>query len=517
MKLLKLLNEWRIILVLLLLFLSFFWIHPNFDKNGMEVVSVKEPAVFYGISIGDIVTNINGYEINTLADFENIVSNLNSSEPVSVEFKKEIFPYVYSTQTAYYLPYTSRNKTSIGFTLSPISDTNIEFGLEIVGGTKVLLKPNKTLTDDEVENVIAILEKRLNIFGLREIPISYVRDFSGNQYFRLEFAGTGPEEVRELLEKEGSFEARIGNKTVFTGDDILSVCIGGTECYAQIVPVESSDGKVYWQFGFGIFISQEGAERFANITSNMSVVDCTSSGCYLDGEISFYIDGEPVGNSLRISSNLKGKVVTNPSITGSRTTRLEAQQEMRTLQAILQSRKMPVNMEIERTEIISPQLGKEFAQNIFFVFILAILGVEVVVLLRYRDWRISLPIMFITLSEIVITLGIASLIHWTLDLAGIAGLIATVGTGVDDQIVMTDEVLHGQEKEKIRGVKERLKKAFFIIIASFASTVATMLPLATAGAGILRGFAITTIIAICVGIFITRPAYARLIEHTVKR
>ncbi|MCD6404133.1 MAG: protein translocase subunit SecD, partial [Nanoarchaeota archaeon] len=99
-----------------------------------------------------------------------------------------------------------------------------------------------------------------------------------------------------------------------------------------------------------------------------------------------------------------------------------------------------------------------------------------------------------------------------LDLAGIAGLIAAVGTGVDDQIVITDEVLRGEKEEKVRSIKERIKRAFFIIIVSFASTVATMLPLTFAGAGLLRGFAITTIIAVSIGIFITRPAYARLIE-----
>ncbi len=516
-KIIKILQEWRIILVLAFLFSSFFWIHPNFDKVGLEITSVKEPAVFYGISIGDVVTNINGYEINNMGDFVQATSKLNTSEAVTVEFKRETLPYVFSTFSEMYFPGELKNKTNIGFFVEEIGDTNIEFGLEIEGGTKVLLKPNKTLTQDEVENVIAVLEQRLNIFGIKEIPISYVQDFSGNQYFRLEFAGVGPEQVQELLEREGNFEARIGNKTIFTGNDILSVCIGGTGCYAQITPQESSDGSIFWSFNFEIFISQEGAAKFANATSNMSVVDCTDSGCYLDGSIGFYIDGEPVGTELRISSNLKGKTVTNPSISGARESQIESQKEMKILQALLQSRTLPVPMTLERTEIISPQLGNEFAQNIFFVLLMAIFGIEVIVFLRYRSLKISLPILFVTLSEIFITLGVAALLQWTLDLAGIAGLIAAVGTGVDDQIVMTDEVLHGRgDKRRIESIKSRLKHAFFIIIAAFAATVATMLPLAVAGAGVLRGFAITTIIATSVGIFITRPAYARIIELLMK-
>ncbi|PJA22517.1 preprotein translocase subunit SecD, partial [archaeon CG_4_10_14_0_2_um_filter_Archaea_38_6] len=65
--------------------------------------------------------------------------------------------------------------------------------------------------------------------------------------------------------------------------------------------------------------------------------------------------------------------------------------------------------------------------------------------------------------------------------------------------------------------KDKIKRAFFIVFATFTISIAVMLPLIWAGAGILRGFAITTIIAISVGVFITRPAYARILELIVKR
>ena len=43
-----------------------------------------------------------------------------------------------------------------------------------------------------------------------------------------------------------------------------------------------------------------------------------------------------------------------------------------------------------------------------------------------------------------------------------------------------------------------------------------MLPLVFAGAGLLKGFAITTIIGASVGVFITRPAYSKVIEILLK-
>jgi len=62
-----------------------------------------------------------------------------------------------------------------------------------------------------------------------------------------------------------------------------------------------------------------------------------------------------------------------------------------------------------------------------------------------------------------------------------------------------------------------MKDAFFVIMAAFSSSIAVMIPLGIAGAGILKGFAITNIISITIGLLITRPAYSRIIELMNKR
>jgi len=68
----------------------------------------------------------------------------------------------------------------------------------------------------------------------------------------------------------------------------------------------------------------------------------------------------------------------------------------------------------------------------------------------------------------------------------------------------------------------RIKGAFFIVFAAAATLIAAMLPLAyigftrgTTGIGFMSGFAVTTIIGVLVGIFITRPVYAKFIERFV--
>ncbi len=115
-------------------------------------------------------------------------------------------------------------------------------------------------------------------------------------------------------------------------------------------------------------------------------------------------------------------------------------------------------------------------------------------------------------SEIILTFGIASLIKWNLDLPSIAGIIATIGTGVDDQIVILDE----SQNSKTYSVKERIKRALFIIFGSYFTVLFSLLPLYWAGAGLLKGFAVTTIIGVSVGVFITRPAFAEIIKRITK-
>ena len=169
-----------------------------------------------------------------------------------------------------------------------------------------------------------------------------------------------------------------------------------------------------------------------------------------------------------------------------------------------------------KVDSISPLLGDEFIDNALLVGALAILAVAIVIFVRYRQLKISLTMMGIMVSEVIMLLGVAALIGWNLDLAAIAGIIIAVGTGVDDQIVITDETLSGQKRGRLYDWKRRLKQAFFIIMAAYFTTVVAMVPLIFAGAGLLKGFAITTIIGVSIGVFITRPTYAAIIRILVE-
>jgi preprotein translocase subunit SecD len=182
---------------------------------------------------------------------------------------------------------------------------------------------------------------------------------------------------------------------------------------------------------------------------------------------------------------------------------------MNRLKAVLRTGGLPYQLEIVKLDTISPTLGNDFVRFILIAGIAALLAASIVVLVRYKSVKSSIAVILFSFSEIVVILGIASLIKWNLDLASIAGILATIGTGFDDQIVILDE----SKNKNVLSLKQRLKRAFTIIMGAYFTALVSLLPLIWAGAGLLKGFAITTIIGISVGVFITRPAFSEAVKR----
>ena len=182
------------------------------------------------------------------------------------------------------------------------------------------------------------------------------------------------------------------------------------------------------------------------------------------------------------------------------------------------SQRLPVGISFESEEWIEPRLGAEFMDEAVRAIFVALVGVGVLIYLRYKHLKISASIMGTMLSELVVTLGIASALGWSIGLPEIGGLIVVVGTGVDHQIIITDEVLRGALPHAQRvSLKGRIGRAFSIIFTAAATTIAAMLLLATVGFGAMRGFALITIVGIIIAVLLTRPAYARVLRFMMAK
>ena len=500
---------------------------------------------------------INNEPINTIQDYYNFIKNIKVNQTIQIKTNKDIYTLfskpllnitvLNETETKIIQEITQVNETvdnkivlvnktvnktitvnktlsevigveDLGFKVYEAPTTNIRKGLDLQGGTRVLLKPAEKLSSEDTSILLANMNQRLNVYGLSDIIIRTSKDLSGQQYISVEIAGVSEEEIKELLAKQGKFEAKIGNNTVFIGGqrDVTYVC-RSADCSGIDPNYGCSKMQEGWgcRFSFSISLSPNAAQRQADFTKELDVI--TENGeQYLTESLSLYLDDVKV-DSLRIAAGLKGRATTDIAISGFGTgaTQQEAVysslENMKKLQTIMITGSLPVKLEIEKTDALSPLLGKELLNNAILVGLLSILAVSSVIFIRYKKLQIILPMIITMLAEVIILLGVASLIGWNIDLAAIAAIIIAVGTGVDDQIVIVDESLKG-EREHTYDWKQKFKKAFFIIMAAYFTTMVAMLPLWFAGAGLLKGFAVITMIGISVGVFITRPAFAAVVE-----
>ncbi len=132
---------------------------------------------------------------------------------------------------------------------------------------------------------------------------------------------------------------------------------------------------------------------------------------------------------------------------------------------------------------------------------------------KYRRSEILIPMVGTSTSEVIMILGVAALIGWQLDLASIAGVIASIGTGIDHLVIITDEVLAEGKLPPTRVFKSRITKAFTIILGAATANIIALSPLVVMGFGTLKGFAITTIIGVLIGVIIARPVYGIVIKE----
>ncbi len=247
----------------------------------------------------------------------------------------------------------------------------------------------------------------------------------------------------------------------------------------------------------------------------------------LDLRVSYYTpqQGEDLKDFVERVLNLYGPYIlrfdpakggnTGLQLSGSAPTKEDALQEAKKIYSVLRSGSLTVKLHVVNEEYISPTLGASFKKQAVIAGIGALIAVLLIVYLHYRRWKIAIPVASTSLFEVIIILGIAALIRWNLDLPSIAGIIAAIGTGVDQQIVITDELLGGTSGGVTRRMStlRRMARAFFVIFASAATTVVAMSFLLVYFVGTLKGFAVTTILGVLIGVLITRPAYAEIAKY----
>ena len=161
-------------------------------------------------------------------------------------------------------------------------------------------------------------------------------------------------------------------------------------------------------------------------------------------------------------------------------------------------------IELQRIEFVGPQIGSELRDQGGFGMLVALGMILLYVAFRFQ-YKFALGAVAALAHDVVIILGLFSLLAWDFDLTVLAALLAVIGYSLNDTIVVSDRMREnfrgerGFEPEEIvnRSINQTLSRT---LITSF-TTLLVLMALFFFGGEMIRGFSQALIIGVLVGTY----------------
>ena len=270
-------------------------------------------------------------------------------------------------------------------------------------------------------------------------------------------------ETNDLEVAEGTYTPLI------TGENITQVTVG-------------QESQTSADYAVNVALDSEGSQAFAQATEDLVSTN---------GRIVIILDGV-VQSAPAVQSVITGGEV---SITGGYT--LDEAQSMRT---ILESGSLPVSFEYSQSQVVGPTLGQDALASGVVVAIIGLIVVLLYLLFFYRGLGLIASAMIAVFAVFYLGL-LATLSHFglfSLSLAGIAGIVLTIGMAADSSILIMErfreEIRMGRSVKaaSITGVKH----AIFTSIDADLVTLVSALTLFFLAAASVKGFGLTLALGI---------------------
>jgi preprotein translocase subunit SecD len=360
----------------------------------------------------------------------------------------------------------------------------------------------RRLREWAVTQALERTRRRVDKYGVAE-PAIYRQE---NDQIALQLPGVkNPQEAIAFIKTAGRLEFKLLNTT----DDLQKALAGQVPAGSEVLYGEDVDdsGKIikrpylvysqtlltgdrlkeakvgidqYNKPAISISFDSEGAKIFDRVT-----------GDNVGKQLAIILDGV-VHSAPRIQDRISGG---NAQITGNFT-----HDEAAKLAIVLRE-SLPAPMKIVQNVTVGPSLGQDSIDKGIRAALFGCLFVVVFMVVYYRmsgfiaDYAVVL--------NMVLLLGAMALLNATLTLPGIAGIILTIGMGVDSNVLMFERI-----REEIRAGKQPraavdsgYDKAFLTILDSHVTTLITAATLFLFGTGAIKGFAVTLSLGIIINLY----------------
>lgn len=355
----------------------------------------------------------------------------------------------------------------------------IKQGLDLQGGTHLVYTIDLSKTQDDkrteaIESLRKVIQNRVDSFGVGEPLIQVAKGFDGSYKLIVELPGI--KDVNQAINLIGK-TAQLEFKEQADENNLKETGLKGDKLSRAEVTFDETTRKPQISIEF----NEQGAKEFGEVTARNV--------------------GKPLAISL--DEQIVSAPTVNEAITGGKAviTGEFTQEEAKNLAIQLNAGALPVPLDLVEQRTVGATLGQDAIKKSYYAGILGIILIVIFMSFMYRLPGVLASVALLIYTAIVVS--VFKLFSVTMTLAGIAGLILSIGMAVDANILIFERM-----KEELRSGKS-LKlalsrgyvRAWTSIRDSNVSSLITALILYTFGTGPIRGFAVVLSIGILISMF----------------
>lgn len=370
-------------------------------------------------------------------------------------------------------------------------------GLDLEGGTSIVLRANAgdlpaSQRENAVESAKQVIERRINFFGVSE-PIVQTSKTNNEYRIIVEIPGvTDVDQAVKLIgttakltfwEQGASGSGKLKstdlpvNSQVFLGESPKKTDLSGSDLKQAVVTFDQKTGQPVVQLTF----TSTGAKKFSDITKRN-----------IGKRLGYALD-----NIMYDAPVIQNHIPNGEAIISGTFTTEQAKQ----LQLQLNAGALPISLSVLEQHAIGATLGNDSLQKSLFAGAIGFIIIVFFMCVMYGRLGVVASVALAIYALLV--LAIFRLVPVTLTLAGIAGLILSVGIAVDANILiferMREELRNGKSKET--ALQLGFTRAWTSIRDSNIASLITSGILYYFGTGVVRGFALTLAIGVLVSMF----------------
>tara|TARA_Y100001970_G_scaffold292143_1_gene432170 strand:- start:4373 stop:5926 length:1554 start_codon:yes stop_codon:yes gene_type:complete len=344
------------------------------------------------------------------------------------------------------------------------------------------------LRNAAVDQSIEIVRRRIDEIGTKEPSILK----RGNNRILVELPGIkDPERIKELLGKTAELNFRLvtQDKSEFGSEKFLvkesqeeitvskRIILSGENLIDAQPKYDNLNNEPIVSFS----LDRLGSQRFGRATSKN-----------IGKRIAIILDNEAISAPV-IRDSITGG---NGSISGN-----FSFQEATDLALLLRSGALPTPLTVVEERTVGPDLGQDSIEAGAVSLVVGFILVIIFMILKYRYFGIIANISLI--SNLLMLIGILTLLEATLTLPGIAGIILTVGMAVDANVLIFERIKEETKKENssIQAFDLGFKKSIVTILDANITTLIASIILFVFGSGPIKGFAVTLSVGLITTLF----------------